>query len=392
MKPQARVGLARLTNMAFQGEDLDPLRSQLLIKSLNGKDSAGALMDLSVIDQLQGHRERGLAFQAQAVETCKIFRTDRGRRGQKKLLVFALPTDIGGNTPIEFLVPSAEYDILTYYIDTTSRGEDGFALPAHDVAFCAAPADAAEAEAFHDRVRHLTRRSGKPVLNLGCGTVKLDRDHLQLQVRDCAGIRMPRTLRLDRDAVLGQTTLGYPLVIRPVGSHAGHGLAKIDDINGLAAYLSGRPEAEFHLSDFIDYASAGDGLHRKYRIVFVDGRAFPCHMAIADQWDIWYLNAEMEQSPDKRAEEAAFMDGFDSAFATRHAGAFAQIAERIGLEYFGIDCAEDRDGNLVIFEADNSLIVHDMDCKSTFPYKGLHMRRIFAAFKAMLQAAQDRAA
>lgn len=390
MKPQARVGLARLTNMAFQGEDLDPLRSQLLIKCIQGEDSAGALMDLSVIDQLQGHRERGLAFQAKAVETCKVFRTDRGRRGQKRLLVFALPTDIGGNTPIEFLVPSADYDIITYYIDTNGRGDDGFALPAHDVAFCAAPADAEEAEVFHDRVHQLTRRSGKPVLNLGCGTVKLDRDHLQLQFHDAAGIRMPRTLRLARDAVLGQTALEFPLVIRPVGSHAGHGLAKVDRIEDLAAYIAGRSEAEFHLSDFIDYASA-DGLHRKYRIVFVDGRAFPCHMAIADQWDIWYLNAEMEQSPEKRAEEADFMDGFDTEFAARHAGAFAQIAERIGLEYFGIDCAEDRDGNLVIFEADNSLIVHDMDCKSTFPYKGRHMRRIFAAFKAMLQTAQTRA-
>ena len=39
---------------------------------------------------------------------------------------------------------------------------------------------------------------------------------------------------------------------------------------------------------------------------------------------------------------------------------------------------------LVVFEADNALIVHNMDCAMTFPYKQKHMQAIFSAFEAML--------
>ena len=40
---------------------------------------------------------------------------------------------------------------------------------------------------------------------------------------------------------------------------------------GFAKYLADRPEPEFFVTRFIDYAKE-DGLFRKYRIVLVDGR------------------------------------------------------------------------------------------------------------------------
>ena len=61
------------------------------------------------------------------------------------------------------------------------------------------------------------------------------------------------------------------------------------------------------------------------------------------------------------------------------------IAERIGLDYFTVDCAETRCGSLLIFEADNTAIVHDMDPPEMFPYKPPQMRKIFDAFAAMLE-------
>jgi len=126
-------------------------------------------------------------------------------------------------------------------------------------------------------------------------------------------------------------------------------------------------------------------LFRKYRVVMVDGRPYPCHMAIADRWDIWYLNAEMAFSESKRREEASFMETFDSAFALRHRGALAALFERVGLDYFTVDCAEDKDGNLLVFEADNTAVVHNMDSPELYPYKPPQMRRIFTAFAAMLE-------
>ena len=148
-------------------------------------------------------------------------------------------------------------------------------------------------------------------------------------------------------------------------------------------YLAERPEQEFFVSRFVDYANE-DGLFRKYRVVFVDGRPYACHMAIADRWDIWYLNAGMSDSAAKRLEEETFMRTFDIGFARRHATALAGMAERIGLDYFTIDCAENKRGELLIFEADNTAVVHNMDSPELFPYKPPQMRAIFEAFAAML--------
>jgi hypothetical protein len=108
-------------------------------------------------------------------------------------------------------------------------------------------------------------------------------------------------------------------------------------------------------------------------------------MAIADRWDIWYLNAGMTFSAAKRLEEETFMRGFDIGFGRRHQSALAALAGRLALDYFTIDCAETKDGRLLIFEADNTAVVHNMDHAAIFPYKGPQMRKIFAAFAAMLE-------
>ena len=84
-------------------------------------------------------------------------------------------------------------------------------------------------------------------------------------------------------------------------------------------------------------------------------------MAVAEEWKVWYLNADMALSAANRLEEARFMQFFDETFGARHAGALAEMAARIGLDYVLIDCAETKDGELLVFEADHCAIVHDMD-------------------------------
>jgi hypothetical protein len=107
-------------------------------------------------------------------------------------------------------------------------------------------------------------------------------------------------------------------------------------------------------------------------------------MAVADRWDIWYLNAGMAFSENKRLEEERFMRTFDSDFTLRHQGALAAVVDRVGLDYFTLDCAENKNGELLIFEADNTAVVHNMDSPQLFPYKSPQMRKIFEAFAAML--------
>jgi glutathione synthase/RimK-type ligase-like ATP-grasp enzyme len=234
----------------------------------------------------------------------------------------------------------------------------------------------------------------RPLLNPPRRVCNLDRDKLHRVLDGIAGLEIPATTAVTReqlsqlsasaDACRGVAAdLAFPVIVRPRGSHAGAGLAKLDGPDAIGRYLDTRPEQEFFIARFVDYASR-DGLFRKYRIVFIDGRPYPCHMAIADRWDIWYLNAGMSVSASKRLEEQTFMRTFDIAFARRHATALAEITGRIGLDYFTVDCAETGNGSLLIFEADNTAIVHDMDPPEIFPYKAPQMRKIFDAFAAML--------
>jgi glutathione synthase/RimK-type ligase-like ATP-grasp enzyme len=181
----------------------------------------------------------------------------------------------------------------------------------------------------------------------------------------------------------------YPIIVRPVDSHAGHGLDKIADADALNHYLQIHTDSEFYVSRFIDYRGH-DGLFRKYRIVLIAGRPFICHLGISEHWMIHYLNAGMAENADKRAEEAAVMAAFDTDFAAKHSNALRSINERIGLDYLGIDCAETPDGQLLIFEVDSCMIVHALDSVELFPYKQPQMRKVFAAFRQMLLNAMPR--
>jgi len=395
-----RIGFARLTTMAFRGADLRPLRDQLISKIADGTAEAGEGLDLSLIVQLLGDKQSGLAIQAEVLGFHQLFRSPCPVAHPKlRVLALAAAIDMGGNTPIEFLLEGSEIELKTLYV--IAGAELPAPLPDHDVAIVVA-SDSDECRDALDIIDRKAARWPRPLLNPPHLVRNLDRDKLHRLLSGIAGLDIPATNCVARaplsEAARSSTgfaelavDLKFPVIVRPRGSHAGVGLARIDDGIALGHYLSERTEQEFFVSRFVDYAD-DDGLFRKYRVVVVDGRPYACHMAIADRWDIWYLNAGMAFDQDKRREEADFMRTFDSAFAVRHQGALAAMIDRVGLDYFTVDCAQNRCGELLIFEADNTAVVHNMDSPELFPYKPPQMRAIFEAFAAMLyrRVRQDR--
>jgi len=384
-----RIGFARLTTMAFHGTDLRPLRDELISKVAGGTADAGEGLDLSLIAQLLGDKQTGMAIQAEVLAFHRLFRSPCSAEKPKlRVLALAAAIDMGGNTPIEFLLEDSGIELLTLYV--VAGAELPLPLPDHDIAIVVA----SDSEECRDALRIIDRAAARwprPILNLPRLVGSLDRDKLHGLLNGIEGLDIPATASLSR-AQLSDVArwklwfadeLQFPIIVRPRGSHAGVGLAKLDDRAAIVRYLAERPELEFFVSRFVYYAN-DDGLFRKYRIVFVDGRPYACHMAIADRWDIWYLNAGMAFSESKRLEEEDFMRNFDSGFAVRHRAALAAMADRVGLDYFTVDCAENKCGELLIFEADNTAVVHNMDSPELFPYKPPQMRAIFEAFADML--------
>ncbi len=91
----------------------------------------------------------------------------------------------------------------------------------------------------------------------------------------------------------------------------------------------------------------------------------------------------MGEHPWMQQEELAFLSGPATVFSDRNYQALRTIRDRIGLDFFGIDCALDASGDLVVFEVNASMLVHDQN--ADFPYKGPFVRAIKLAFDAMLQ-------
>lgn len=376
----ALIGLAALARKAMRGENLAGVGQSLLARLAADSRDAVALLDLSTIEQLLGASANGLALQARALDMQRVFTQAAPGEGAPTLLVLAAPGDFMANTPIEFLLEGANVRIDTLFVD--AEMDVLAAAPPHDAAFVAV-AESAANQPILAAISRAARGWPRPLLNPAGAVSRLTRDGAWRLLHDLPGVVYPRNERLSRAQLQpADREDDYPFIIRPVDSHAGTGLEKIESDAELLAYLAMHDDAFFYTAAFIDYRD-GDRLFRKMRIAVIDGAPFPVHLAISPRWMIHYLNADMMENAGNRAEEARFMAGFED-FARRHARAFAGMREKLQLDYFLIDCAEIGDGKLLVFEVGSAMIAHDLDCPTTFPYKSAPMRRLFDAFRRMV--------
>ena len=377
------IGLARLARMAFAGADLGPWKARLLERISRNDRDANALMDLSTVLQLMGQRQAGESLQAAALEIRQLYRLQCSAESARlRLLAILSPGDLAQNNVLEFLVEESDITLDMLYV-----GPDiplPALLPDHDVAMVAI----CETDRNRPLLKHiepLAKSWPRPLLCAPDRIARLSRDGACRLLQSAPGIVVPLTRRVERPALerIGHSETVFPIIVRPVDSQKGLGLMKLDGPDAIAGYLQTRPESAFYIAPYVAYRGS-DGQFRKYRIVLIDQRPYVCHMAISDSWVVHYMSAGMLGSAAKRAEEARFFETFDGEFARRHHHALASIAERLELEYVGIDCGETPAGDLLIFEVDSGMTIHAMDPVDIFPYKQPQMRKVFRAFRRML--------
>lgn len=393
------IGLTKLMRMAHSDCDLAPLGSQL-IKRAETDTSGHALMDLSTVLQLRGNRDLALTLQAQAIEIQQLYSPPTATGSVNiRLLAIMGAGDLMSNTPLEFLLENSDVALDIVYVTQDLPLPDH--LPDHDVLFVAI-AQSDQNMPLLKQIDASLASWPRPVLNRPDRIALMSRNEACALLKSAPGVEMPITVRIARstleqvaDEQRSLTDIledgNFPIIIRPVDSHAGKDLDKIENKEALVNYLQSMPNNEFYISRFVDYRGQ-DGFFRKYRIVLIEGKPFICHVGISAHWMIHYLNAGMAESAEKRVEEERFMISFDSRFASKHAAAFRAINERVGLDYLGIDCGETADGKLLIFEIDSCMIVHAIDPVDIFPYKQPQMHKVFSAFRQMLLNAMQRGA
>jgi hypothetical protein len=397
LTPPAIRGVADLTTFAYHGNGFDRLMDRIRLNPTE----AGTLYDLGIALQLDFRRTEGLHLQEAALSRTPLFRLQRdvpqmgAPRGPIRLLALVGPGDLMANTPIDFL--TNHLDVRLDLLHVLPGKKLPAIIPDHDIAFFAYsdPDDA-----MLERLTALYRAWPRPVLNDPRFLPGVARDVLSRSLVGIPSIRSPETAFVTSGALQAHLTAGtpiegfvaphamFPCLIRPAGTHAGHGLALTRDPDGLRAYLENADAESFYISVFADYADQR-GLYCKSRVAFIDREPFLCHMAVSSHWMVHYLNAGMSASAEKRAEEEAAMAAFETGFARRHRAAFDALHERLGFDFYSIDCAETPDGRLLVFEADAGAIIHMMDPVDMFAYKRPQMRKIFDAFGALLRRRTD---
>ncbi len=385
MDLQPIVALATLERM--KRDSVPEFLTQILARP----GVANLLMNQFNLFSITGNANFAREMLNRALELQVIYRVEGSKQPSIRLLALMGPGDMTDNTPLDYLIEDSDIRLDLLYILPDKPLPD--AIPDHDVAIVAL-GESSKNQPVLALMDKLIAHWPRPVLNQPKHILLCSRDHAYQQLNSIPGVLIPPTLRFRRqelERVAGLelaadklfTGSNYPITVRPVDTQGGQGLSKIENAEELAAYLNANKTQEFYVSLYIDYRGS-DRLYRKLRIALIAGLPYICHLAISEHWIVHYQSADMSSSTGKREEEEHFMRDFDTGFAVRHREALRSIADHLALDYVVLDCAETQDGKLLVFEVDNRGWVHATDPLEIFPYKQPAMRKVFAAFRAML--------
>jgi len=239
----------------------------------------------------------------------------------------------------------------------------------------------------------LVARTTAPVINHPRAVERTSRLATAQRLRGLPGVVTPRVALVSRAALQGPaagTTLAdagfaFPLLLRSPGYHTGRNFLRVDGDDAVAAAVAELPGDDVLVIEYLD-ARGADGQARKYRVMFIDGALYPLHLAIARDWKVHYYTSDMAQRPEHRTEEAAFLADMRGTLGDAIVAALELIRDVLGLDYGGIDFGVSRAGELLVFEANATMVLVPPGDDARFAYRNEAVTRAFSAVAAMLQA------
>jgi tetratricopeptide (TPR) repeat protein/glutathione synthase/RimK-type ligase-like ATP-grasp enzyme len=342
-------------------------------------DHPGAHIELGNALQALGRTEeaRQSYARAQALRPLNKLPTTTA---EPEFSVLVIMAPGAGNTPYRYLIGKNSYECHLYAL-LPDVAPDLALLRQHGDIVLNLISDADQGRDMLTGAAALVDALGKPVVNHPRRILATSRDAIA-RLPAIARCRIPRTMRAGRGEVAAVAeSVGFPLLLRTPGTHGGDAFEKIDAAGEIGAFLAQHPTDDYYLTEFVDYRAA-DGFFRKYRMMLVDGVLLPYHLAIHDEWKIHHFRTDMGNQRWMQDEEAAFLDNPDAVFGEAQQAALHEIARIVGLEFVGVDCSIDRAGDVLIFEVNASMLIHDDN--ADYAYKSPHVARIKATFDAML--------
>lgn len=205
----------------------------------------------------------------------------------------------------------------------------------------------------------LSRYRGR-VINRPEAVLRTSRDKVARRLAGAPGLEVPQVVRIDGSRperavkTIGGSGMRYPLILREAGAHTGQIVGLVADEQGLLRSLAAR--RSYYATEFVDFRSE-DGRYRKYRFFFIGGAIVFRHMVASDSWNVHGRDRTrfMAGAADLIEEEKRLFELGLEGFAPSVPPMLAEVRERMGLDFFGLDCAIRADGEAILFEANATM-------------------------------------
>ena len=212
-----------------------------------------------------------------------------------------------------------------------------------------------------ERCLELCNRVSVPVINHPKAIQQTTRDGVCELLQGIPGVKVPKTIRCvprspsEVFKIAETAALNFPAILRIPGDHNAKSMVLIsgpDDVDKLHVFpFDGRT---FYLTEFVDYSDSS-GIHYKHRIAMVDGEPLSRHVFFDENWIVSSASVSYMKSHPEKGGFGELLDDLERNRVPKANEALREIAKRMQLDYFGIDCHIDSDGKILIFEANSSM-------------------------------------
>jgi glutathione synthase/RimK-type ligase-like ATP-grasp enzyme len=384
--PDNPLGHFNLGNLLREEGELDEARAEYAAALRLAPDHAEAHRGMALILLENGAEEAAAVHQRAGFRAGAI--TVLPYRGQQEPVpVLLLVSAAKGNAPFQQLLDDKIFLVTVIVADFFDLAQP---LPPHRM-IVNAIGDADLCGAALKSAMAIVARTEAPVINAPSAVLVTGRAANATRLSDIPGVITPATVTVPKEALaqpdayraIVERGFSYPFLLRSPGFHIGRHFNLIANEQDLAAAVASLPGKSLALIRYLD-TRAADGKIRKYRVMMIDGRLYPAHLAVSHHWKVHYFSADMADNAEHRAADEAFLQDMPAVLGARAMRALASIRERLGLDYAGIDFGLDEQGNVLFFEANASMTIHPPAADERWKFRREPVARILDATRNML--------
>lgn len=361
-----------------------------IMASRNQKDAAQSLMasyfEKYPLDNMPNAQDRPLTLKLRGFDQTRPA-IGQSRNGNYKAKLR------GGHFTTQYLLMEPDFAINTFTIANDNINQPG-GLPPCDLLLNTISEPDVEDASLKALSRYLDAHPQTSVINHPDRVWHTARDRNYDRLAETERVIFPETRRITfetadtREVLRRVAELGVslPFIIREAGTQTGRSTELCRSVYDLENYARDGLSGTYFVIAYRQILWK-DKYFRKLRLFQIDGEFYPvvCHL---DQ--VWLVHGgnrkEIMRNDDRlMAEERAFLQDWRSYVGPGNADNLYWLAEKTGMEFFGVDFTIDADNQIFIYEL-NAAMRHSFDHAANFSYKIEHDLETSHAFMRMVRA------